>query len=444
MVSAGRCHTVLLQSDGTAVACGSNAFGQCNIPPLDVGVTYTQVSAGRSHTILLRSDGQVVACGNNDLQQCNVPPLDPGISYTQVSAGECHTVLLRSDGRAVACGSNDCGQCNIPKTLDGQPIGPITQVSCGVDRTLILTFLGRVLVLGERCESNRFEGSFWGQVSYTQISTAGQRAILLRSTAEAVVLSFVDGYGNLFAQRWEDDFSFTQVSAGLHHLLFLRSDGTVFAYGRNDFLQCDIPPLDPGVVYTQVSAGDFHSVLLRSDGQVVACGRNDYGQCNIPTPEEGKCYVPDLTSWCGDIVVQAEFVADPETDAVVLKTTGLGGQPILDLKLTGSMDLHLQDLYRCIAEKLRVNVHRLQVVLDGQLLDNAAEPVDRLCHTIGARSYLMGLYRRAQKTLEKGQAMFWRPWRCVQNKVKHDSGHATWFRRDKTSINRYRMVYYII
>lgn len=43
MESAGMSHTVLLQSDGKAVACGQNADGQCNIPPLDERLSYTQV-----------------------------------------------------------------------------------------------------------------------------------------------------------------------------------------------------------------------------------------------------------------------------------------------------------------------------------------------------------------------------------------------------------------
>ena len=71
MVSAGYLHTVLLRSDGRAVACGGNFEGQCNIPELEVGVEYVQVSAGGYHTVLLRNDGRAVACGDgrgrNDL-----------------------------------------------------------------------------------------------------------------------------------------------------------------------------------------------------------------------------------------------------------------------------------------------------------------------------------------------------------------------------------------
>jgi len=87
---AGKQHTVLLRSDGTVVACGSNDDGQCNIPPLDEGLAYSHVSAGGDHTVLLRSDGAVVACGDNGyhngIGQCSIPPLNEGLSYSHVSA----------------------------------------------------------------------------------------------------------------------------------------------------------------------------------------------------------------------------------------------------------------------------------------------------------------------------------------------------------------------
>ena len=120
-VSAGHFHTVLLRGDGTALACGDNRSGQCNIPALADGETYTQVSAGLFHTVLLRMDGTVVTCGANGRCQCNIPALDVenGETYTQVSAGLVHTVLLRNDGTAVAYGENGNGQCNIPVSRKG-------------------------------------------------------------------------------------------------------------------------------------------------------------------------------------------------------------------------------------------------------------------------------------------------------------------------------------
>jgi len=54
---------VLIGSDGGAVAVGDNAEGQCNIPPLDERMAYTQLSSGFDHTLLLRSDGNAAAIG---------------------------------------------------------------------------------------------------------------------------------------------------------------------------------------------------------------------------------------------------------------------------------------------------------------------------------------------------------------------------------------------
>jgi hypothetical protein len=148
-ISAGLAHTVLLRSDGSAVAIGNNQFGQCNIPRLDEGIKYTQISAGIGHTVLLRSDGSAVAIGANRGGQCNIPPLAEGMTYTQISAGFHHTVLLRSDGFAVAVGSNGFAQCNIPR-LDEDLV--YTRISAGIGHTVLLCSEGRALAIGKNVD----------------------------------------------------------------------------------------------------------------------------------------------------------------------------------------------------------------------------------------------------------------------------------------------------
>jgi hypothetical protein len=77
---------------------------QHRIPPLEDGVAYTQVAAGGIHSVLLRSDGSAVACGGNNYGQCDIPPLEEGLSYLQVSAGGFHTVLLSAPALRWLCG----------------------------------------------------------------------------------------------------------------------------------------------------------------------------------------------------------------------------------------------------------------------------------------------------------------------------------------------------
>ena len=54
------------------------------------------VSAGLMHTVLLRSDGNAVAFGWNEDGRCDVPPLVPGLGYVGCAAGARHTVRKHS------------------------------------------------------------------------------------------------------------------------------------------------------------------------------------------------------------------------------------------------------------------------------------------------------------------------------------------------------------
>jgi hypothetical protein len=71
------------------------------------------------------------------------------------------------------------------------------------------------------------------------------------------------------------------VAAGRGHTLALRDDGTVFAWGYNNYGQANVPSdLTHGVA---VAAGELHSLALGADGMVAAWGANNYGQCDVPT-----------------------------------------------------------------------------------------------------------------------------------------------------------------
>jgi hypothetical protein len=83
------------------------------------------------------------------------------------------------------------------------------------------------------------------------------------------------------------------IAAGLSHSLALKSDGSVWSWGENDFWQSDnglgasrhtpapVPGLDNAVA---ISAGGNFSLALSADGTVWAWGRNEYGQLGDGTP----------------------------------------------------------------------------------------------------------------------------------------------------------------
>ncbi|CAK0839577.1 unnamed protein product [Prorocentrum cordatum] len=80
-MAAGGGHTVLLQSDGTAVVCGEDGVDQCDLPVPAEGLSFTQVAVGRGHIVLLKSGGAAVACGVNGAGQCDLPALAEGLTY---------------------------------------------------------------------------------------------------------------------------------------------------------------------------------------------------------------------------------------------------------------------------------------------------------------------------------------------------------------------------
>ena len=72
---------------------------------------------------------------------------------------------------------------------------------------------------------------------------------------------------------------FTAIAAGAYHSLALRSDGSLAAWGWNDYGQSDAPS---GNDFVAISAGEWHSVAIRKDGSIVAWGRNRRGEIDVP------------------------------------------------------------------------------------------------------------------------------------------------------------------
>ena len=70
------------------------------------------------------------------------------------------------------------------------------------------------------------------------------------------------------------------IAAGEYHNAALTSDGTVVAWGNNTYGQTTVPADLSNVI--AIAAGHYHTVALKSDGTMVAWGKNVEGQTNVP------------------------------------------------------------------------------------------------------------------------------------------------------------------
>ena len=104
----GKGHTVGLRSDGTVVAVGDNAYGQCDV---DDWNNVIAIAAGDWHTVGLCADGTVLSTRPDAnkypdmyLAACDV---SSWTDIAQIAAGSGYTLGLHSDGTVIATGYND-------------------------------------------------------------------------------------------------------------------------------------------------------------------------------------------------------------------------------------------------------------------------------------------------------------------------------------------------
>jgi alpha-tubulin suppressor-like RCC1 family protein len=129
-IAAGGNHSLFLKSDSSLWAMGDNFYGELgdgttdngnyetNLPEQIVTSNVTAITTGWGHSLILKSDGSLWATGTNVFGElgdgtyitATLPEQIVAGGVTAIAAGEWHSLFLKSDGSLWGMGINSSGQ----------------------------------------------------------------------------------------------------------------------------------------------------------------------------------------------------------------------------------------------------------------------------------------------------------------------------------------------
>lgn len=335
-IAAGDGFSLALLSDGSVRTWGradkgqlghdSDLFSTTPVQPVDLGSGVTAIAAGVDHVLARKSDGSVWGWGSNFAGELGglvpaaqfVPQIILGLTDAAViDAGAARSGAVLTDGSVVLWGSPadaNLGPASLgyrALRVQVRDVKTAAAIYAGGNDAAVVRTSKRAYLFGANADGQLGIGSLDPVAAPSRLSSwpdAWGANSPAYAFGAAHTLALVDGKvyaagGNTFGQLGDGTLfastvptpiatpgaAIVRVSAGSHHSLALRGDGTVLAWGRNDSGQLGLgsssssPTLTPTVIpglagVVAVSAGESHSIALKSDGSVWTWGGGSFGQ----------------------------------------------------------------------------------------------------------------------------------------------------------------------
>jgi alpha-tubulin suppressor-like RCC1 family protein len=246
-------------------------------------------------TALATAPGRVIAWGAGEPGASGHPhygqsivPAAASDEVIAIAAGAVSSLALKSNGTVVAWGHNDVGQLTVPAGL-----GPVVAIASSTDSShfLALKANGTLAAWGYNTLGQVTGSPSSGIATANPVAPGGQTITDVVAIAAGSHHNLALKYNGTVVAWGTNQFGSTVVPSGLNnvvavaagydHCLALKADGTVVAWGGlNTYGEITVPAGLGGVV--AISAAGDHSVALKSDGTVVAWGNNFHGQTDVP------------------------------------------------------------------------------------------------------------------------------------------------------------------
>lgn len=270
-----------IKTDGTLWGWGNNASGQLGFgnttnysSPKQVGAltNWSKVSAGiTTHTLAVKTDGTLWAWGNNTFGALGTSnttyyssPKQVGAltNWSKVTAGYYYSFAIKTDGTLWSWGyNNGFGQLGLGNTTNyssPKQVGALTNwlsIACGYYNVI----------------ATKTNGTIWSW------GFGSNGALGLGNITDYSSPKQIGALTNWIAP-----------GAGVRAFSFaIKTDGTLWAWGRNDYGQLGqgntierSSPVQVGALTTwlSISGGQLFASATKTDGTLWAWGRNEYGQ----------------------------------------------------------------------------------------------------------------------------------------------------------------------
>ena len=280
-------HVGAIKTDGTLWLWGRNLNGtlgdntttQRSSPVQTIvgGINWSKVACGPYNTAAIKTDGTLWIWGSNSNGQLGdntltdrsspVQTVTGGTNWSVVACGRAHTAAIKTDGTLWTWGSNSHGQLgDNTLTNKSSPIQTITggnnwsSVACGYN------FVAAI----------KTDGTLWLWGQNTVFGAAGQLGDNTGTNKSSPVQTIAGG------NNW------SSVACGRSHTAALKRDGTLWTWGLNSYgnlgdntsirKSSPIQTISAGNNWSFVACGYQHTTATKTDGSLWAWGRNNDGQ----------------------------------------------------------------------------------------------------------------------------------------------------------------------